>query len=122
MKKKYLIRVYIFSRRVGILVNEVIDANIFVLTNSFDGINGLLAIYDGEISSKGLKYLIAIGARYLPMNHYEDFVIKCPNCGERIDDDMILTNYDENVLSGYNIHCERDNCGYQMADVEFLLD
>ena len=122
MEKKYLIRVYIFTEDIGILVNETIDTKVFRLTNSYDGVNGVLAIYDGEITSKGLKYLISIGAHYFPLNHYEDFVIICPNCGERIDDDMILLGYDENVLSGYNILCNRNDCGTQMADVKFILD
>lgn len=120
--KKYRIRVYVTSEELGLMINETIDTNVFRLTNSYEGMNGMLAIYDGEITSKGLKYLISIGAKYLPLDHYEDFVITCPNCGERIDDDMILTIYDENLLSGYNINCHRDDCGCQMADVEFKLD
>ena len=122
MDKKYLIRVYITSNEIGLLVNEIIDTHVLRLTNSYDGMNGILAIYDGEITSKGLKYLISMGVRYFPMNNYGDFVITCPNCGERIDDDMIMHTYDENVLSGYNILCNRDDCGTQMADVEFILD
>ena len=120
--KRYLIRVYITSNEIGLLVNEIIDTHVLRLTNSYEGKNGILGIYDGEITSKGLKYLISIGAKYFPLNHYEDFVITCPNCGERIDDDMILHTYDDNVLSGYNIECNRADCGTQMADVEFILD
>jgi hypothetical protein len=60
-----------------------------------------------------------MGVKYFPLDNYEDFVIACPNCGERIDDDMILTTYDENLLSGYNICCYRDDCGTQMAQVGF---
>lgn len=122
MDKKYLIRVYITSNEIGLLVNEVIDTQVLRLTNSYDGLNGILAIYDGEITSNGLKYLISMGVRYFPLNNYGDFVITCPNCGERIDDDMILHTYDENVLSGYNILCNRADCGTQMADMEFLLN
>ena len=120
--KKYLIRVYITSEEVGLVVNDAIDTHLLSLTNSFNGANGVLAIYDGKISSRGLKLLIALGVKYLPLDNYEDFTITCPNCGERIDDDMFLTDYSENVLSGYNINCNRDNCGCQMANVEFLLD
>ena len=120
--KKYRIRVYITSNEIGLLVNEIIDTNVLRLTNSYDGMNGILAIYDGEITSNGLKYIISMGVRYFPLDNYGDFVITCPNCGERIDDDMILHTYDENVLSGYNILCNRNDCGTQMADVEFLLD
>ena len=122
MNKKYLIRVYITSEEVGLVVNDAIDTHLLSLTNSFDGANGILAIYDGKISSKGLKLLIALGVKYLPLDNYEDFTITCPCCGERIDDDMILTDYSENVLSGYNINCNRGDCGTQMAHVEFLLD
>ena len=122
MNKKYLIRVYITSNEIGLLVNEIIDTQVLRLTNSYDGVNGILAIYDGEITSKGLKYLISMGIRFFPLNNYEDFIITCPNCGERIDDDMILLEYDENLLSGYNINCHRQDCGTQMANVKFILD
>ena len=118
--KDYKIRVVIFNELLGNLVNEAIDCGMFAITNSFDGMNGVLAIYDGNISKKGIIYLMALGVYVFPLNHYEDFVITCPNCGERIDDDMILHTYDENVLSGYNILCDRDDCGTQMANVEFL--
>ena len=120
--KTYLIRVYITSEEVGLVVNDAIDTHLLRLTNSFDGVNGVLAIYDGKISSKGLKLLISLGVKYLPLNNFEDFSITCPNCGERIDDDMLITDYSENVLSGYNINCNRNDCGCQMANVEFLLD
>jgi hypothetical protein len=101
-------------------VNEIIDTNVLRLTNSYDGMNGILAIYDGEITSNGLKYIISMGVRYFPLDNYGDFVITCPNCGERIDDDMILHVYDENVLSGYNILCNREDCGTQMAHIEYI--
>ena len=53
-------------------------------------------------------------------DNYEDFVITCPNCGERINDEMILHSYDENVLSGYNILCNRKDCGCQTANVKYI--
>jgi hypothetical protein len=82
--------------------------------------NGMIAIYDGECNTKVLIFLISLGVVYFPLDNYGDFIITCPNCGERIDDDMILHTYDENVLSGYNILCNRNDCGAQMANVEFL--
>ena len=120
--KKYLIRIYVTSEEIGIIINDAIDVGMVSLTNSYDGINGILAIYDGEVSQSGLKTLISLGIKYFPLNEYGDFIITCPNCGERIDDDMILLGYDENVLSGYNILCNRDDCGTQMADVKFILE
>ena len=122
MKKKYLIRIYVTSEEIGIILNDAIDVGMIRLTQSFDGVNGLLAIYDGEVSQTALKVLISLGVKYFPLNEYGDFVITCPNCGERIDDNMILLEYDENVLSGYNILCNRNDCGTQMADVKFILD
>lgn len=122
MAKEYKIRVYIPNEEVGIMVNDAVDTHLLRLVNSYDGVNGMLAIYDGFISSKGLKMLISLGIKYFPLDNYGDFVITCPNCGERIDDDMILLIYDENLLSGYNINCHREDCGCQMADVEFLKD
>ena len=122
MNKQYKIRVYVPNEDIGIIVNEAVDTKLLRLVNSYDGVNGMLAIYDGFISSKGLKLLISFGVRYFPLDNYGDFIITCPNCGERIDDDMILLIYDENLLSGYNINCNRKDCGCQMADVEFILD
>ena len=118
--KKYLIRIYVTSEEIGIILNDAIDVGMIRLTQSFDGVNGLLAIYDGEVSQNGLKCLISLGISYLPLNNYGDFIITCPNCGERIDDEMILHSYDENVLSGYNILCNRKDCGTQMAKVQYI--
>ena len=120
--KRYRIRVYIVTEEVGLIMNEAVETKAFHLTNSYDGMNGIIAIYDGDCSGKMLKYLIALGVNYFPLDNYGDFVITCPNCGERIDDDMILTIYDENLVSGYNILCNREDCGCQMADVKFILD
>ena len=118
--KEYLVRIYITCEEVGLIVNDAIDVGMFSLTQSFDGMNGILAIYDGTISQEGLKTFISLGIAYFPLNHYEDFVITCPNCHEVIDDDMILHTYDENVLSGYNINCHKNDCGTQMANVKFI--
>lgn len=122
MAKQYHIRVYIPTEEIGLIVNEAIDSKAFKLNNSYDGMNGIIAIYDGYCNGKMLKYLISFNVPYFPLDNYGDFIITCPNCGERIDDDMILTIYDENLLSGYNILCNREDCGCQMADVEFILD
>lgn len=119
--EEYLIRIYITSEEIGIIVNTMIDAHLLSLTQSFDGVNGLLAIYDGKVSENALKLLISLGIRYFPLDHYGDFIITCPNCGERIDDEMILHSYDENVLSGYNICCNRKDCAMQMADVRYSV-
>ena len=118
--KKYLIRIYVTSTEIGIILNDAIDVGMIRLTQSFDGVNDMLAIYDGEVSQRALKLLISLGVKYFPLGNYEDFIITCPNCGERIDDDMILLEYDENVLSGYNILCNRHDCGTQMADVKYI--
>jgi len=122
MAKQYHIRVYIPTAEIGLIMNDAIDTNAFKLNNSYDGMNGIIAIYDGYCNGKVLKFLISLGITYFPLDNYEDFIITCPNCGERINDDMILTIYDENLLSGYNILCYRNDCGTQMADVEFILD
>ena len=102
MDKKYLIRIYIFSEEMGAIVNDAIDVDLFTLTQN------------------GLKCLVSLGIAYLPLNNYGEFIITCPNCGERIDDEMILHTYDENVLSGYNILCNRKDCGTQMAKVQYI--
>lgn len=119
---KYLIRAYIDSDEIGLVLNDAVDSGLFALERSFEGKEGILAIYDGKVSQRGLKLLISMGLKYFPLNHYEDFTITCPCCGERIDDDMRLLCYDENVLMGYNINCNRNDCGTQMAHVEFNED
>ena len=79
MKKKYYIRILIFDELLGNIVNDGIDCGMIALKNSFDGINGVLAIYDGEVSKNALIYLIDLGVYVFPLNHYEDFIITCPN-------------------------------------------
>ena len=116
MKKEYFIRIYTFFERDISIINDGIDVGLFALTKRFNGVNGCLSIYDVKMSQKGLELLITLNIPYFPLNNYEDFVITCPNCGERIEDEMILNDYGENVLSGYNINCK---CGCQMAKVEY---
>jgi hypothetical protein len=122
--RKYKIRIYVTDwyenyKMIGNIINMLIRLGVLRLQNSFDGVNGVLAIYDVICGSQAITELTNMGVKYFPLDNYADFVITCPNCGERIDDDMILTAYDENLLSGYNILCDRDNCGTQMANVEF---
>ena len=123
-KKKYKIRIYVADwydnyQMIGNVINMLIRLGVLRLQNSFDGKNGILAIYDVICGSQAIVELSGMGVKYFPLDNYGDFIITCPNCGERIDDDMILTAYDENLLSGYNICCGRADCGTQMAQVEF---
>ena len=114
--KKYKIRLYVTEPVNGNIINMLIRLGVLRLQNSFDGVNGILAIYDVVCVSQAISELITLGVKYFPLDNYADFVISCPCCGERIDDDMIYNVYDENLLSGYNILCD---CGFQMAQVEF---
>ena len=118
-RKKYLIRIYVSDSRLGNTVNMLIRLRVLRLQKSFDGKNGILAIYDVVCGSQAISELIGLGVSYFPLDNYSDFVITCPACGERIDDNMIINVYDENLLSGYNIICDRHDCGTQMANVEF---
>lgn len=118
-RKKYLIRIYVSDSRLGNIVNMLIRLRVLRLQKSFDGKNGILAIYDVVCGSQAISELIGLGVSYFPLDGYSDFVITCPACGERIDDNMIINVYDENLLSGYNIICNRHDCGTQMANVEF---
>jgi len=118
-KKRYKVRIYIFDKVVGNMINVLLNIKAIRLENSMDGTNGCLAIYDGYMAKETLIEVMKL-TKIFPLDNYADFVITCPNCGERIDDDMILNIYDENLLSGYNILCNRDNCGTQMANVEFI--
>lgn len=121
-KKKYKIRIYITDKLSGNIVNMLLRLGVLRLENSFDGMNGILAIYDVICGSQAILELINLNVSYFPLDNYTDFVITCPECGDRIDDDMILRVYDENLLSGYNILCNKCDCGTQMADVEFRPD
>lgn len=118
-RKKYLIRIYVSDSGLGNIVNMLIRLRVLRLQKSFDGVNGILAIYDVVCGSQAISELITLGVSYFPLDNYSDFVITCPACGERIDDNMIINVYDENLLSGYNIICNRHDCGTQMANVEF---
>lgn len=118
-RKKYLIRIYVSDSTIGNIINMLIRLRILRLQKSFDGLNGILAIYDVICGSQAISELIGLGVKYFPLDNYADFVITCPACGERIDDNMIINVYDENLLSGYNIICNRHDCGAQMANVEF---
>jgi hypothetical protein len=118
-RKKYLIRIYVSDSTIGNIINMLIRLRVLRLQKSFDGNNGILAIYDVVCGSQAISELIGLGVSYFPLDNYSDFVITCPACGERIDDNMIINVYDENLLSGYNIICNRHDCGTQMASVEF---
>lgn len=120
--KKYKIRIYVTDwyenyKVIGNIINMLIRLGVLRLQNSFDGLNGVLAIYDVVCASGAIPELINMGVKYFPLDHYEDFVITCPECGQVIEDDMIIKVYDENLLSGYNINCP--DCGTQMAEVHF---
>ena len=117
-KKWYKIRVYVFDKQVGNVINLLIRIKAIRLVNSMNGVNGCLAIYDCLMKPDVLQEVMKL-TKIFPLGDYGDFIITCPNCGERIDDDMILNVYDESILSGYNINCHRADCGTQMAQVEF---
>ena len=117
-KKRYKVRVYVFDKQVGNIINLLIRIKAIRLANSMNGVNGCLAIYDGVMTADVLQEVMKL-TKVFPLDNYGDFIITCPNCGERIDDDMILNVYDESILSGYNINCHRADCGTQMAQVEF---
>ena len=105
--KKYTLRIYIENEFSGLVLNEGIDSGLFSLVRSFKGVGKVLAIYDVLTDCSGLKTLITLGYPYLPLDNYQDFEITCPVCGERIDDCMILTRYDNNLLGGNDIECNR---------------
>lgn len=118
----YKVRVYVTSEKIGLFVNDMIDNGLIRLVNSFDGKGGVLAIYDGLMPAKAIKMLISFKVLYFPLDNYGSFKITCPYCGQPINDDMILTIYDDDLLRGFNIECYHDGCGKAIANVEFLLD
>lgn len=120
--KTYQIRVYIYEDFPldGTMLFLLAQTDELSVIRGFSGTNGIMDIFDVECSPEALKTLIECNIKYFPLNHYEDFIITCPCCGERIDDDMILNVYDENLLSGYNINCYRDDCGIQTAKIKFV--
>lgn len=121
MDKEYIIRIYIFSEEMGDVLNDAIGIGLVEVRRSFEGKDGCLNIYDVKVSQRALKCLIYVGILYFPLDNYDDFIITCPNCNERIEDNMILNTYDDTLLSGYNILCNKHDCGCQMAKVKYLL-
>ena len=93
-RKKYKIRIYVSENVLGNIVNLLIRLGVLRLQNSFDGANGMLAIYDVVCVSGVIPELVNMGVRYFPLDHYENFVITCPECGQVIEDDMIMKVYD----------------------------
>ena len=88
-KKKYKIRIYIADwyenyKMIGNVINMLIRLGVLRLQNSFDGKNGIVAIYDVICGSQAITELINMGVRYFPLDNYEDFVITCGYCGQRI--------------------------------------
>lgn len=118
--KEYRIRIYVYTDLIGNTINKCLDSGLFALQSTFIGKGNCLCIYDVKCAQNGLKLLISMGISYLPLDNYQDFEIYCPNCGERIDDDMILNVYNEDLLCGYNISCNRDKCGLQVAKVNYI--
>jgi hypothetical protein len=117
-KLDYHIRAYIFQGEhgedVGNYLNGLIDAGLVEHLNTVIGKGQLVCFYDLMCSKEHIQNLDEIGGIFLPMNKYEDFVISCPE-GDRIDDDMILRDYSDNTLNGYNIKCRH---GYRTAVVK----
>lgn len=122
MEKTHTVRVYALRPCDLEIVRCAILSDMVNVERSFLGTRGLLMMADVRCSVEGLMELIGLGVRFLPLDHYGDFEITCPVCGERIDDDMILRNYDEHVLGGENILCGRRACGYQLANVRWVGD
>ena len=87
-RKKYLIRIYVSDSTIGNVINMLIRLRVLRLQKSFDGLNGILAIYDVICGSQAISELITLGVSYFPLDNYADFVITCPACGERIDDSV----------------------------------
>lgn len=122
MKKKYNVRVYSTNPDIDDIIKLMVETGVLAVRNVFNGVGGVISIYDGEMSSNGIKLLISFGILYFPLNNYGDFKITCPYCNEPINDDMILTIYDDDLLRGFNIECYHDGCGKAIANVDFLLD
>lgn len=120
-EKNYHIRAYIEGELEGQVMNSLIYQGGADLIQTIDGDGEeLLCIYDLRCDRETLEGITAYGIRILPFNNFGDFLITCPSCGERIDDDMFLTAYTEEVLRGYNIRCDRQDCGIQRAVVQLL--
>lgn len=121
MERTHTIRVYAFKLSDLEILRCAVLSGMVGVERSFLGTRGLFVMMDVRCSLEGVRELMGLGVSILPLDNYGDFEITCPVCGERIDDDMILRNYDEHVLGGENILCGRCACGYQLADVRLLV-
>ena len=114
--KLFTIRIYLFDELSSKLFEFAMELGLVTVLRSFDGMNGIDTIKDVVISKPTFECLLSYGLVYFPLDCYGHFEIRCPQCGELIEDDMILKEYDEHVLSGYNI---LSPCGYQTAFVKY---
>lgn len=122
MDKKYLIRVYAFTVLESYILRAAMDTKMFTVVRKTIGQSPLIVMMDVECGIDTIRSLETYCIKFLPLNNYEDFTIRCPKCGMPIDDDMRLLQYDEHVLKGENIRCGRyDGCGYDIADVTILV-
>lgn len=118
MDKKYLIRVYAFSVLDSYILKAALSSKLFEVVRKTIGSGNLIVMLDVTCDMDAIRSLEVFGIRFMPLDHFEDFTIRCPKCGTPIDDNMILLMYDEHVLGGENIKCDRyDGCGYALADV-----
>ena len=114
--KLFTIRIYLFDELSSKLFEFAMELGLVTVLRSFDGMNGIDTIKDVVISKSTFECLLPYGLVYFPLDCYGHFEIRCPQCGELIEDDMILKEYDEHVLSGYSI---LSPCGYQTAFVKY---
>ena len=114
--KLFTIRIYLFDELSHKLFELGMECGLVTVLRSFEGKNGIDVIKDVVVTQDVLECLIRYGLVYFPLYCYAHFEICCPQCGEVIEDSMILKEYDDHVLSGFNI---LSPCGYQTAVVKY---
>ena len=120
MDKQYFIRVYTFGLVGETIINVILHMDGVEIANTIPTQTNV-QMYDIRCNRDTIALLLAMGIYVLPHNHFEDFEITCPHCGNRIDDDMILKAYDDSVLNGFNIRCNRTpRCGIAHANVTLV--
>lgn len=119
----YKIRIFIKTEVEKSYLYDLLREKVVKFCNVCLGTDGLIALVDVECTKDALSEIDGRGVvEYFPLDNYGDFIIQCPVCCERIEDEAILRTYDENVRSGYDICCTHCDAGAQVAHVRFIGD
>ena len=84
---KYNIRLICLHALDDVWVEQMEKDGKLAIVRRFDGMNGIDTIFDVKCAVEGLDLIVNVFKLvYFPLNHYDEFKITCPNCGNTIGD------------------------------------